>query len=339
MNILFDLNHPVDVNFFKNATQQLAKEGHSIILTYRERGLLGRIVHYELGQFDPICIGTHKRNFIRKVIGQLLRDYRFLIFQKRKHIDLSVCFGPTNAIASWVNRIPYLAFEDDAEYKIPFYHANLFATRHIMPDFIKINKKNIFKFHGFKELAYLHPDYFQPNPDVLNKFNLEVDKYIFIREIANVSLNYQKENPKIQQIIELLVNKGFKIVLSLENKKFVSRFEKDCIILEEPVEDIYSLIKYSRFVISSGDTLARESCLQGVPTLYTGGRIMAMNSDFIESGCMIMREKTDEVLAAIDILLDKDIKKNTEKITHDRILNQWEDTTMVILKHIRDFIK
>ena len=121
MNILFDLNHPVDVNFFKNAIRELANKGHKIVVTYRARGKLKEITEFELGDFSPLEIGKHYSTFIAKIIGQLKRDLIFLFFQREKRINLSVCFGPTNAIASWLNRIPYLAFDDDFEYKIPFY--------------------------------------------------------------------------------------------------------------------------------------------------------------------------------------------------------------------------
>jgi len=337
MNILFDFNHPVDVNFFKNSIKLLAKEQHKIILTYRERGRLKDILQYEIGQYTLTCIGSHRKGFIRKVVGQLYRDYKFYCFQKENSINLSVCFGATNAIASAVNRIPYLAFDDDAEYKIPFYHANLFATRHIIPDFIKVTKKNIFKYRGFKELAYLHPNYFQPDISEIEKYNLRKDKYIFIREVANVSLNYKKENTPIQAIIKYLKKTDYSIVLSLEDKKLIVKFEKDCIILQEPIKDIYSLIKYALFVISSGDTVAREACLLGTPSIYTGGRSMSVNKELIETGCMYKMESYDKIKSQIDALCDNNEKKRIEKLIAEKIADEWDDTTQVILEHIKDF--
>jgi len=52
--------------------------------------------------------------------------------------------------------------------------------------------------------------------------------------------------------------------------------------LKEPVSDIHSLIYYSRALISSGDSMAREACVLGVPAYYCGGRRMAVN-DFLSS--------------------------------------------------------
>ena len=293
MNILFDINHPVDVNFFKNTITQLSKEGHKVIVTYRPREKLKKIIEYELREFSPIAIGHHYKKFIAKVLGQLYRDFKMFKFQKKQGVDLSVCFGPTNAIASKLNRIPYLAFEDDFEYKIPFYHANIFATRHIMPNYIRFNNKKTFKYNGFKELAYLHPKYFCPNTNELRKYSINPNEYVFIRDISNVSLNYKKSKNYIFPIIEHVKSNNMKIIISLEDNYLRDNLSKDCIILKEPVEDIYSLMKYSLFVISSGDTMASESCLLGSPCIYTGGRGMLVNKELLEIGEMFKEDNIE----------------------------------------------
>jgi len=339
MNILFDINHPVDVNFFKNAIKILSESGHNIVVTYRDRGRLGEIANFELGEFAPIRIGKHQKTSATKIAGQLKRDLEFLSFQRRKQIDISVCFGPTNAIASWLNGIPYLAFEDDFEYKIPFYHANIFSTRHIMPAYIRVNKKNIHHYNGLKELAYLHPNYFSPIVDELKRYELLPKKYVFIREIANVSLNYKKQNLLIDELVNFIKNLGFKIVFSLEKKDLKSLYERDCVILEEPVEDIYSLMKYALFAVSSGDTVARETSLLGTPTIYTGGRNMAVNNELIDIGCMFKEDKLDNIVKRIARLSIKGEKERITRLVADKINYHWEDTTEVILRHINDFAK
>ena len=253
-------------------------------------------------------------------------------------MELSVCFGPTNAISSKINRIPYLAFEDDFEYKIPFYHANLLATRHIMPQYIKFYKKNVYYFHGFKELAYLHPKYFRPNIRELELYNLKQYKYIFIREISNVSLNYKNKKDYLFKIIKYCKENDLDIVISLENDSLKSILKRDCIVLQEPVKDIYSLIKFANFSISSGDTMARESCLLGTPCIYTGGRDMIMNEELIKIGCLFKEDSLNNILKRIDYLLKDDIKKRTEQLIEEKIKSEWDDTTDIILKHINDFI-
>ena len=337
MNILFDINHTVDINFFKNSIIKLNKLEHKIILIYRLRGKLHKIIKYELSKYKPIAFGKHYNSFLSKVLGQLIRDLQIVLFQKKNGIDISVCFGATNAIASCINRIPYLSFEDDFEYKIPFYHANIFAARHIMPDFIKFENRKTIKYKGFKELSYLHPNYFKPSFDELNNYSLKLNKYVFIRQIDNVSLNYKDSNKYLFSIIKHLKSKNIIVVISFENDSLKEKYEKESVILQEPVEDIHSLMKFASFVISSGDTMAREACLLGTPCIYTGGREMVMNNELIEMGAMFKEDNIDDILKRIDFLSNNDVRHNIEAKINHKIETEWEDTTEVILKQINDF--
>lgn len=337
MKILFDLNHPADVNFFKNAINELHMQGNSVEITFRERGKLETILRHELNGFTINKVGRHKKSLIKKFIFQLYRDFLMISFLKEKKIDLVLCFGPTSAIAARILGIPFLAFDDDYEYKIPFFHANLFATKHIYPDFISYNSKKTVKYHGFKELAYLHPKYFKTNESVLSKYGVKPNKYVFIREISNVSLNYQENSSILKELVNKIKMKGLSIVLSLEDKKLTDSYIDDCIILEEPVSDIYSLLYYSLFAVSSGDTVARETALLGVPTIYTGGRTMVVNEALVEAGLMFESTNVKSIVEFMDTLTIAKKKENRES-SLKLIENKWENTTSVILKHTGDFL-
>ena len=339
MNILFDLNHPVDVNYFKNAILKLNRQGHEIFITYRPRGKLKAIIDFELGQFKPIPIGKHYHSFMNKILGQLHRDYEFIKYFKKNDIDLVACFGATSSISAKISGIPFLAFEDDFEYKIPFYHANIFATRHIMPEYIKFSNRRTYKYKGFKELAYLNPRVFTPQIGAIEKLGLNENNYVFIREISNVSLNYKDKNKNIIDLVTYIIKKGKKAVISLEDDSLRDKLKEMCVVLKEPVEDIYSILKYAQFAISSGDTMAREACLLGTPCIYTGGREMVMNNELIEIGVMFKEDNIEDILKRIDFLSDNDIKHNIEEKIKHKIDTEWDDTTEVILKNINDFIK
>ena len=339
MNILFDINHPVDVNFFKNAMLQLKKDGHKLHIIFRGRGKLEKILRYELSEFPITQIGEHSRGFLKKVITQLNRDYNIIPYLKKNKFDLVVCFGPTSAISAWVSHKPYLAFDDDIEYRLPFYHANLFSTRHIFPDFIKFSNSKTHKYHGFKELAYLHPNYLKISDEILNDYSLKENMYVFIREISAISLNYKERNSILDQIIDTIKNRGLSVVLSLENKELHQVYtEAGCVVLQEPVRDIYSLMYHALFSVSSGDTVARETSLLGLPTLYTGGRNMAVNTALIEAGALHALTDTDIIINWINKITDEDKMKCRQRI-FNLINNKWEDTTSIILNQISDFEK
>ena len=55
-------------------------------------------------------------------------------------------------------------------------------------------------------------------------------------------------------------------------KKRRDEYPADWIMLQEPIEDIHSLIYYAAGLVSSGDSMAREAALLGVPSYYLGIR-------------------------------------------------------------------
>lgn len=339
MNIHIDLVHPSDVNLFKNVINRLYSEGNNLFITLRERGKLLVIAQSELGSFEINIIGKHEKGFLRKLLALIRREYYLYFFLKKNKINISINQGFSNVLACKLLKIPFLNFEDDFEYKLAFHYARLFSTRDIMPDFISATGKNIYKYHGFKELAYLHPAVFLPNINALGTLGINPLKYVFIREISNISLNYNGRVSYIEKVVDFVSSKGLQILLSLEDKSISNKFVNKCIILQEPVEDIYSLIANSLFVVSSGDTMAREACLLSTPTIYSGGRDMLMNNPLIEKGIMFKADTFTEITDRVNYFLLDDnalkIRAEAKKI----ISSEWENTTDVILKHIGDFIK
>jgi len=65
---------------------------------------------------------------------------------------------------------------------------------------------------------------------------------------------------------------NFKILFSLEEKHRRSEYPADWILLQEPIEDIHSLMYYAAGLVSSGDSMAREAALLGIPAYYLGVR-------------------------------------------------------------------
>lgn len=338
MNILFDFQHPVDINFFKKSILILKKQNHNIFLTFRPRGNLEKILKYELPGFPTFAFGKHGKNLISKLIYNFLREIELLNFYRIHNIKLTCGFGPLTTISSKIYGIPSLAFEDDFEYKINFYYAKLFATRHIMPSIFPTRGKNVFHYKGFKELAYLHPDYYSPDISILKEYNLSENEYVFIREVSAVSLNYQNKKSHLIEIIEIIQSHGLEIVLSIEDKSVKNHLQKNCIILEEPVKDINSLLAFAAITITSGDTMARESSLLGTLTIYTGNRDMLIHKIFYDIGIMYNELSVSSIAKRLSSVLK--IKKDIYlKFKIDEMIkNNWDNTTEIILNNIYDFL-
>lgn len=333
MNILIDFVHPADVNFYKNAVKILLGRGIGIISIVRPRGRLISVTRKELPYLDFKVLGKHYSNTFVKIFGLIKRDFELISYSNKIDFDVGTSFGSINLVhITRFLRKPSVLFGDDTEYRLAYYLGNFLAEWDVRPKLNPVRGKNLLKYNGFKELAYLHPNYFKPDRKVLEQYGITPNNYVFIRDVSRVSLNYKNMRQiSLPEVIRSLDKSGLDVVLSLEDKTKAESLKDKCIILEEPVDDIFSLMNFALFTLSSGDTMARESCLVGTPTIYTGGRDMCVNAELIKKGCMF---KVDEKLTlndAIKNIIENDVKKETKRRIEDAIKYEWMDTTEVII--------
>lgn len=338
MNILFDILHPADINLFKNLTFRLRKENHQVFIIFRDRGALESILRKELPDFNITKIGQHKKRFISKILGGINREFRAFKFLKNNNINIMISQGLASGFACRLLNIKILHYDDDCEYKFTFYLGKFLSDIDLVPSFMPVKGQNIVKYKGYKELAYLHPTYFKPAEHALEKYNINPYDYVFVREISNVSLNYQNKNESLSLIIKHLLNINLKIILSLEDKTHLNKYGSSCIILEEPIEDLYSIVSFAKFVISSGDTMAREACLLGVPCIYTGGRQMFANKFFVENRFMYQVNETNQLFTKIDELSLLNTHSNLKLSINNIIFNKFDDTNNVLYTQVSKLI-
>lgn len=335
--ILLDFNHPVDVNFFKNAIHILEKEhNYKFVYVIRPRGRLIAIFKKEIGDVPYIKASTYRLSLFGKIFSLIEWCIVLLFRLHKKQFDVATSFGSIGGCyIAGVFRKPSVIFDDDFEYKLGFQSYKPFATRIVLPQSLPVKAKNIVKYHGFKELAYLHPNYFKPDVSVLQEYGIKRNRYVFVREVSNSSLNYRDlKMGQLSEVCHYLKNLGLEVILSLEDKSQKKQFEAECKILDEPIRDIYSLLYYALFTISSGDTMARESCLLGTPVIYTGGRYMSVNQELIAKGVFFETIEKNCIHSLINQIIKENLKQKTQGIIQKAIAEEWEDTTQVIIRNI-----
>jgi len=269
MNILFDINHPADVHFFKFTMEKLKRDGHEIFITARDKDVVLSLLH-EL-ELPFTKLSTSKGGLVNLAIEMLLKDIRLLSYFIRNKIDLAVAFtGTCTSQVGWLLRTPRLVFYDNDEAKLQNLLTYPFATKIFTPDCYPhdLGKKHE-RFSGIKELAYLHPDYFQPDKNVYTKLGIEQkDKYIIIRTVAwqashdRGQSGLSKDN--IRKLIKLFSDK-YKIFI-IPEAKIDPEFEE--YLLPTTPNDIHHVLAFSDLFIGEGATMACECACLGTPSIY-----------------------------------------------------------------------
>ena len=275
MNIWIDILHTPQLNFYKPLIIMLSAKGYKVYVTALNRGKLPLIVHRELDMISNVevaIVGRHRMTKFSAVIeANLLRIPKMMLWKAKKTIKVAFSNGFHTAILSR-GGLNY-SFDDDPQtrdykYKIKYNTACHFCIYE--SDMPLSPKANILR--CTKEWAYLAPKYFTPNPQVLEKYGVQPKEYVFLREVSVGTINYAGQASGAILGIQDLIPKDKKVLFSLEEKDKRHLYPKEWILLQEPIEDIHSLIYYSAGLVSSGDSMAREAALLGVPAYYLGIR-------------------------------------------------------------------
>ena len=328
MRILFDILHPAHLNFYKKTIQDLQAK-HDITVLIRPRGDLVDFAMKEIG--IPIkVVGRHYRSRIGKLFG-LLHRIAYLIFEGWKNpYDVATSHGGFYiSIASWVMRKRSVVFYDNAEYKLLFFLCRRFSSKFMIPQLLGIKGKNIGTFNGYKELAYLNR--FEPTQEILKKYGVQKKKYVFIRQIAHISLDYWSDDSSqnMKGILDYLYQNKFSVIASVEEGATqISEFREfdNIYVLPESTSEMHTLLYYAKCVISSGDTVAREAALLGTPAIYIGGRDMKINSELINLGRLNCPDPI-EIIPTLERMLWEEKDFSLQNV-------DWDDTTDVIIQEL-----
>lgn len=339
MRVLITISHPSHANFFKEATRILNKEGFEIFISVSDRGKLVQIVSKEYLEFERFVAGRHKGNWLSIIFNvNILRFLKLLKYSFTQKIDLGLSVGSfTLGAALKLLNIPNVQFDDDPERKINTVLEKITSTKLYFPPIIKKSKK-VKTFNALKEWAHLSPKYFIPDKSILEEFNLKPKEYILVRDISTGSFNYMGQDPDVILNIADEIPKEYKVILSLEDKSNFGNYPENWIILNEPVANFYNIIYYSKLVISSGDSMARESAILGVPGIYCGFRKMKANDILIKKGTLFHSEPENVIVLVKDILNNKILFKDQESLRNE-LMNEWEDVTGLIVNIVKDFKK
>jgi predicted glycosyltransferase len=79
--------------------------------------------------------------------------------------------------------------------------------------------------------------------------------------------------------------------------------------------------------------MARESCILGVPNIYTGGRDMKANKEFIKIGGINKCDSVNDIINSIDKVI-KGKSNNFDEIIKDKFKYEWDDLTKLIVNSI-----
>lgn len=270
MNILFDIGHPAHVHLFKNTIKQLKNNGHTVLITIKDDFNSKKLL--DVYQLEYIVLGTKGRGIFQKVFKQIYFTLKVLCLFWKHKIDLAIGVSISISQASLLANTKAIVFDDDDISATPIFVAlsHRFANIVVSPDVLKKEKnrkENIFH-AGYHELAYLHPNTFTPNREILSELNINNDEFFSIIRFSALKAHHDINEKGISQdqaihIIFLLKEKGNVFITS--EKKLPSIFQK--YQLPIAVDRFHDLLAYASILVCDSQTVTSEAAVLGIPSV------------------------------------------------------------------------
>lgn len=268
MNVLIDIGHPAHVHLFKYLATGLEKKGHKLFFSVRDIPVAKRLMeYYGMPYYD---LGKKKDSLMGKAYTVLKQDAKLLWFVIKNKIDVGISNGIVLPHLSTVTSMKSFVFDDDDDNAemLAVKYGHPFADVVLTPNSIKRRAKSALYYSGTHELAYLHPNRFIPDINILKSANLsEGDRFFIMRFVAFKGFHdVGQQGISLEQkrrLISLLSKYGRVIITS--EREIEPEFEK--YRLPVPPEEIHSLMYFATMFIGDSQTMTSEAAIMGVPAL------------------------------------------------------------------------
>jgi len=182
MRILIDIGHPAHVHLLREAIKELKINGHKIIITIKDIPAAKKLLNnYGI---DFLELGDKKDSLFGKGFSQLKYNWRIFNIVRRNNVDLGIGSSITLAHVSLLTKMKSIILDDDDDEVQPLFvkYAHPYCDTLLSPESLngKRKKNETIFYSGFHELAYLHPNRFEPEPAILDEISLNREEPFFI---------------------------------------------------------------------------------------------------------------------------------------------------------------
>lgn len=323
MRILIDIGHPAHVHFFKNFIWEMKKKGHEVLITARRKESAFELLNYY--GFEFIDHGINKKGLFNKAIGLPSTDLKLLNISKKFKPDVLTGIGnPYIAQVSKMLHLKSVLFTDTEHASLINKLSVPFSNYVLTPNcFLKDLGKKQIRYNGYHELAYLHPRWFKEEIDILKQLNIKKnEKYFILRSVswqASHDVGYQgitKED--MLRIINQLSDHGRVLLSSEYNDKAFDEYT-----LKSHPAKIHTLMAHSSLYMGEGATMASESAILGIPSIYISPLLGTMgNFEELEKRYDLLYS-FKETKAAIGRVME---------LIEDPKLSEWKNKREKLLK-------
>ncbi|MGZ4851579.1 MAG: DUF354 domain-containing protein [Halobacteriota archaeon] len=348
MRIGVFINTPGQLHFYRNIVSGLEDNGHDVSILVRKYGEMYDLLD-QLG-VSYYSYSSNPPSKFRKLLafpGDLSRAHAYL---KSQHVDVVTGFGIYNTLSDRLLRTPDIVFTDSEpmvnslSYAVQYRVFTHFTDAIITPEAYRqdLGSKHL-RVASFKEMAYLHPNYYTPNPDVYDALGVaDSDDFVLLRfnaffAVHDVGVHGFTDEQKVDLVKRL--EGTARVFISSEAE--VPPALRDYII-PLPKARIHDALYYAKLLVTDTQTMATEAALLGTPTVrsnsFIGDRDMGNFVELEQRYGLLFnyREPYKATEKAVELVLEPDVKQRWKE-KRKRLLNETIDITAFMVWFIDQY--
>lgn len=346
IKVLFYFGHPSQFLFAKNAIKVLIDNGNTVDIVIKKKDVLENLLLDNDMPYTNILPEGRSDSKWGIVLGLLKRDYRLLKYLRGKKYDLMLGTDPSISHVGKIKGIPSITFlEDDIDVVPRLAKTTYPFTTHIFaPNVCNVGENYETKkigYEGYMKLAYLHPDYFRPDP---SKRPNNGKPYILMR-FAKLTAHHDDNinGLSFHMIDQILVKASERFDLFINSEiELPERYES--LRLRTPISDIHHVLKYSDLFISDSQSMTVEACMLGTPSIrYSdfAGKISVIDELEFNYGLTtsITPPNTDLLLETTAKFLNNVNKGREFQLRREKMLADKIDVTQKLVDLIQNYTK
>ena len=330
MRILIDILHPAHVHFYRNFYEVMGGRGHELTITARDKD---RSVDL-LEQYDlPYRQISVQKSGGLGLVTEMTQRTRVLmqVMNEFKPDVMTGIMGPSIALAGAIKRVPAVVFYDTEFARQTNWFTYPLAHSVVTPDCYqgKVRGTHV-RYAGYHELAYLHPNRFQPDPAKLAGFGIEPDEeYTIVRFVSWQAVHDRNEtgltSEQKRDLVAKLQRHG-RVLISSEAAlpEDLSAFQ-----VRGPVEDIHHLLAYAQLIVGESATMSSEAAVLGVPAVMIATTGRGYTDDEERRYGLVRHFTEDQYDRAVDAIekFYADSPRSLGALARERLLHDKIDVT------------
>jgi len=330
MRILIDILHPAHVHFFRNFHDEMAGRGHDLYITARDKDRSLELL-CDFGLPYQQISAQHQRGGLAVEMVQRTRRLLTVIRTFRPDVMTGI-MGPSIAVAGRLRRVPAVVFYD-TEFAVQT-NRFVYPLAHSVctPDCYRgrVRGRHV-QYAGYHELAYLHPNRFQPDPGRLSAFGVSPEEpYSVVRFVSWQAVHDRHErgltSAQKRNLIDVLQARGGRVLISSE-----APLPADLAGLEVkgPVAQIHHLVAYAQLFVGESATMSSEAAVLGVPAVFIATTGRGYTDDEEERYGLVRHFTDDQYVQAVAAIeeLASESPREFGQAARERLLAEKIDVT------------